>query len=174
LEQTVRLAKQAHLRLKQATQHQVSHRTNQVVDADSNAAAAHHAEVEEASIISKSEEDHHHENVLKVAIDPDQETEAEEAATGVETRIRGPVQQSTRSARIVRRWVTTREPAELVNPSHPHQASQHQWPNEAKQHWWLNRSKWYLWLIEAEVRHQVLPDQQKFSQSTIQKSWSSF
>ncbi len=78
------------------------------MDADSNAAAAHHVEVEEASINSKIEEDHHQENVLKVAIDPDQESEVEETATDVETHIRGPVQQSTRSARIVRRWVTTR------------------------------------------------------------------
>jgi hypothetical protein len=105
------------------------------VDADSNAAAAHHAEVEEASIISKIEEDHHHETVQKVAIDPDQESEVEETATDAVTHIRGPVQQLTRSARTVRRWVTTPEPAELVNPSLHHQASQHQWPNEAKQHW---------------------------------------
>ncbi len=74
------------------------------MDAEINEAAEHHVEAEEASIISKIEEDHHHENDLKVAINPDQETEAEETATDVETRIRGPVQQSTRSARIVRRW----------------------------------------------------------------------
>jgi hypothetical protein len=104
------------------------------VDADSNAAAAHHVEAEEA-FSNAIEEDHHHEIVQKVATDPDQESEVEETATDVETHIRGPVQQSTRSARTVRRWVTTREPAELVNPSLPHQASQHQWPNEAKQHW---------------------------------------
>jgi hypothetical protein len=32
----------------------------------------------------------------------------------------------------------------------------------------------HLWLTEAEVQHQVLLDQQKFSQSTTQKNWSSF
>ena len=133
-EHHVRLAKQARYKLKLETQHQVSHCTNQVVDAEINAAAKHHVEAKEA-FISKIEEDHHQENGLKVAIDPDQETEAEEAATGVETRTRGPVQQSTRSARIVRRWVTTREPAELVNPSLPHQPSQHRWQNETKLHW---------------------------------------
>ena len=76
------------------------------MDADSNAAAAHHVEVEEASS-NKTEDDHHHENVLNIATDPDQETEAEETATDVETRIKGPVPRSTRSARTVRRWVTT-------------------------------------------------------------------
>jgi hypothetical protein len=97
----------------------VSHPTNQAVDADSIEATEHHVEAEEA-FISKIEEDHRQENVLKVAIDPDQETEAEENATDVETRIRGPIQQSTRSAKTVRRWVTRREPAELVSPLHPH------------------------------------------------------
>jgi hypothetical protein len=164
LEHHVRLAKQARYKLKLETQHQVSHCTNQVVDAEINAAAKHHVEAKEA-FISKIEEDHHQENGLKVAIDPDQETEAEETATDVETCIRGPVQQSTRSARIVRRVVTTREPAELVNPSRPDQASQHRW---------LNKSKLHLRLIEAEVRHQVLQDQQKFSQSTTHKNWSLF
>ena len=134
LEHHVRLAKQAHHKLKLQTLHQVSHRTNQVVDADSNAAAAHHVEAEEA-FTSKIEEDHHQENVLKVAIDPDQESEVEETATDAVTHIRGPVQQSTRSARIVRRWVTTREPAELVNPSRPHQASRHRGLNKMKLHW---------------------------------------
>ena len=150
---------------------QVSHRTNQVVDADSNAAAAHHLEVEEASS-NKIEDDHHHENVLNIATDPDQETEAEKTATDVETRIRGPAPQSTRSAKTVRRWVTTREPAELVNPSQTHRASRHRRPS--KRNWWLNNSNWYLRLIEAEIRHQVLLDHQKFSQSTTQKNWSSF
>jgi hypothetical protein len=118
---------------------------------ESNAAAEHHVEVKEASIINKIEEDHHQENAPKVVIDPDQETEAEETATDVETRIRGPVPQSTRSARIVRRWVITREPAKLVNPSHPHQASRLRWLNKTKRHWWLNKLKLHLRLIEAEV-----------------------
>jgi hypothetical protein len=100
LEHHVHLVKQARLKLKQENQHQVSHRTNQVMDAEINAAAEHHVEAKKA-FISKIEEDHHQENVLKVAIDPDQESEAEETATDVETRIRGPVQQLTRSAKTV-------------------------------------------------------------------------
>ena len=134
LEHHVPLAKQARHKLKLEIQHQVSHHTNQVVDAEINEAAEHHVEAEEA-FSNAIEEDHHQVNVPKVEIDPDQESEAEETATDVETRIRGPVQQSTRSARIVRRWVTTREPAELVNPSLPHQPSQHRWQNETKLHW---------------------------------------
>jgi hypothetical protein len=106
LEQFVRLAKQAHLKLKQENWHQVCHRTNQVVDVEINAAAAHHVEVEEASS-NKIENDHNHENVLHIAIDPDQEKEMAETATDVETRIKGPVPRLTRSARTVRRWVTT-------------------------------------------------------------------
>jgi hypothetical protein len=38
-----------HLKLKQESQYQVFHCTNQIVDVDSNEAAEHHVEVEEAS-----------------------------------------------------------------------------------------------------------------------------
>jgi hypothetical protein len=43
-------AKQAHLKLKQESQHQESHRTNQVVEADTVEATEHHIEAEEAFI----------------------------------------------------------------------------------------------------------------------------
>jgi hypothetical protein len=128
LEQTVRLAKQA--RLKQKSQNQESHHTNQVMEADSIIAVKHHMEVEDATINNKIKEDHHQEKVLKVPINPDQETEAEETATDVEIRIKGPVPRLIRSAKTVRRWVTRCEPAELVYPLRPHQASQHRWLNK--------------------------------------------
>jgi hypothetical protein len=121
------------------------------MDADINAATEHLVVVEEASINNKIKEDHHHKNVLNIAINPDQEKEMAETATDVETRIKGCVQQLIRSARTVRRRVTMCKPSELVNHSHPQQASWYWRLNKWKQNRWLNRLKLYLWLIKTEI-----------------------